>query len=204
MDMPKIRCPKTGRALTNRYMESATFRSSAVFFSRLTVHSTTQCMSGSPTRHGSGTPNVPNVKPPVSNKLRNAYRSPLARLIQLPVVQHHFHIALNARFNARGSRSLIASHDIDGVADHVGEVLLTFRPLGIAQIPICVQAHPVEYRGIRYTIRVRIEPEQWSVAIHPAGVEMAGKIVTGTRGYATLQARSIINRWLEKHPAQKH
>ena len=34
MDMPKIRCPKTGRALTNRYMESATFRSSAVFFSR--------------------------------------------------------------------------------------------------------------------------------------------------------------------------
>jgi hypothetical protein len=35
-------------------------------------------------------------------------------------------------------------------------------------------------------------------------VEMAGKIVTGTRGYATLQARSIINKWLEKHPAQKH
>ncbi len=34
MDMPKIRCPKTGRALINRYMKSAAFRSSAVFFSR--------------------------------------------------------------------------------------------------------------------------------------------------------------------------
>src|ERR1022692_3791883 len=53
----------------------------------------------------------------------------------------------------------------------------------IAQIPIWGQTQPVKYRGIRYTIRVGIEPKQWSVAIHPAGVEMAGKIVTGTRGY---------------------
>jgi hypothetical protein len=61
----------------------------------------------------------------------------------------------------------------------------------------------MEYRNIRYTIRVRIEPGQWSVAIHPAGVEMAGKVITGTREYATLRAHSMVDRWLEKHPAQK-
>ena len=62
---------------------------------------------------------------------------------------------------------------------------------------------PVEYRGIRYTIRARIEREQWSVAIHPAGIEMAGKVMTGPREKAELQAHSLINKWLEKHPAPK-
>jgi hypothetical protein len=61
----------------------------------------------------------------------------------------------------------------------------------------------MEYRGIRYTIRARIEREQWSVAIHPAGVEMAGKVIYGARDSAELQAHSMINRWLEKHPAQE-
>ena len=62
---------------------------------------------------------------------------------------------------------------------------------------------PVEYRGIRYTIRARIEREQWSVAIHPAGIEKAGKVMTGPREKAELQAHSLINKWLEKHPAPK-
>ena len=60
----------------------------------------------------------------------------------------------------------------------------------------------MEYRNIRYTIRVRVEPGQWSVAIHPGGVEMAGKVITGTREYATLRAHSMVDRWLETHPAQ--
>jgi hypothetical protein len=34
------------------------------------------------------------------------------------------------------------------------------------------------------------------VAIHPAGVEKAGE-------KAELQAYSLINKWLEKHPAPK-
>jgi hypothetical protein len=38
------------------------------------------------------------------------------------------------------------------------------------------------------------------VAIHPAGVEMAGKVITGLREKAELQARSMINTWLDKHP----
>ena len=58
----------------------------------------------------------------------------------------------------------------------------------------------MEYRGIRYTIRARIEREQWSVAIHPAGIEMAGKVMTGPREKAELQAHSLINKWLEKAP----
>lgn len=74
---------------------------------------------------------------------------------------------------------------------------------GIARLLIWVQTHSMEYRDIRYTIRVRIEPEQWSVAIHPGGVEMAGKTITGTREHATSRARSMIDKWLEKHPGQQ-
>jgi hypothetical protein len=51
-------------------------------------------------------------------------------------------------------------------------------------------------------IRARIEREQWSVAIHPAGVELASTIINNPRGSAELQAHSMINMWLEKHPAQ--
>jgi len=60
-----------------------------------------------------------------------------------------------------------------------------------------------EEDGIRDTIRARIEREQWSVAIHPAGVEKAGKVMTGPREKAELQAHFLINKWLEKHPAPK-
>ena len=59
------------------------------------------------------------------------------------------------------------------------------------------------YRGIRYTVGARIEREQGSVAIHPAGVELASKIINGPRLSAELQAHSMIDRWLEKRPAQK-
>ena len=57
----------------------------------------------------------------------------------------------------------------------------------------------MEYRGIRYTIHVGIEREQWSVAIHPAGVEMVRKVIAGPREHAELQARSMINKWIEQH-----
>jgi hypothetical protein len=55
----------------------------------------------------------------------------------------------------------------------------------------------------RYTIRARIEREQWSVAIHPAGVEMKGEVVSGPREKAELQARAMINTWLKSHSTQK-
>jgi hypothetical protein len=61
----------------------------------------------------------------------------------------------------------------------------------------------MEYRGIRYTIRTRIERQEWYVAIHPNGVELPGKVVVGSREEAELQAHSMINDWLRKHP-RKH
>jgi len=57
----------------------------------------------------------------------------------------------------------------------------------------------VEYRGIRYTIRARIERDQWSVAIHPGDVESAGKVVTGDREQAEALAHSMIDNWLDRH-----
>ena len=80
-----IRCPKTGRAIpTGKYVDFAAFRSSPVFFSRRIARSAAKCTSGLLKTHGSAIPNVPNAKASVSNKLRDAYRSPL---IKLPAVQ---------------------------------------------------------------------------------------------------------------------
>ena len=61
----------------------------------------------------------------------------------------------------------------------------------------------MEYRGIRYTIRARIERGQWSVAIYPTGIEMKGLVVFGSREEAELRARAMINDWLKKHSTQK-
>jgi len=57
----------------------------------------------------------------------------------------------------------------------------------------------MEYRGIRYTIRVRIERDQWIVAIHPGDVETAGKVVNGNRAQAESLARVMIDKWLDRH-----
>ena len=67
----------------------------------------------------------------------------------------------------------------------------------------CAKDLQMDYRGIRYTIRARIEREQWSVAIHPTGVEMKGRVVFGSREKAELQAHKMIDRWLKKHSTQK-
>jgi hypothetical protein len=40
----------------------------------------------------------------------------------------------------------------------------------------------------------------WSVAIHPAGVEMPGKVISGRRDAAEKMARCLIDKWLERHP----
>ncbi len=60
---------------------------------------------------------------------------------------------------------------------------------------------PVEYREIRYTVRARIERNEWTVSIHPGGIEGARRVVTGRpRERAELLARSMINRWYERAP----
>ena len=51
----------------------------------------------------------------------------------------------------------------------------------------------MEYREIRYTVRTRIERNEWTVSIHPADVEGARIVVTGPRVRAGA-ASSIYDR----------
>jgi hypothetical protein len=53
----------------------------------------------------------------------------------------------------------------------------------------------MQYRGIRYTVRARIERNEWTVSIHPAGIEGARRLVMGPRERAELVARSMIDTW---------
>ena len=64
----------------------------------------------------------------------------------------------------------------------------------------CVKGLPVEYRRIRYTLRAGIERNGWTVSIHPAGIEGARRVVTGSRERAELLARSMIDRWYKYAP----
>jgi hypothetical protein len=57
----------------------------------------------------------------------------------------------------------------------------------------------MEHRGVRYSIRSRIERGLWFVAIHPGGIESAAKLVYGTRKDAEVEAHSMIDRWPQKH-----
>ena len=57
----------------------------------------------------------------------------------------------------------------------------------------------MEYRGIRYTIRTRVERGQYSVVIYPGGAESAAKVITGDREQADTLARSMIKNWLDRH-----
>jgi hypothetical protein len=58
----------------------------------------------------------------------------------------------------------------------------------------------VEYRRIRYTVRAGIERNEWTVSIHPAGIEGERRVVTGPRERAELLARSMIDRWYKCAP----
>ena len=61
----------------------------------------------------------------------------------------------------------------------------------------------MEYKGIRYTVRARIERNEWTVSIHPAGIEGARRVVTGPRERAELLARSMIDRWRAGRRSEK-
>jgi len=58
----------------------------------------------------------------------------------------------------------------------------------------------MDYRGIRYTIRARMERGRWAVAIHPEGIEGTEKVSEGSRIRAEFTARSMIDKWLKAHP----
>jgi hypothetical protein len=56
----------------------------------------------------------------------------------------------------------------------------------------------MKHRGVRYTIRLGIEPNVWSIAIHPDGVESAEKRIHGTRKKAEFEAHSMIDGWYRR------
>jgi hypothetical protein len=60
----------------------------------------------------------------------------------------------------------------------------------------------VEYRDIRYTVRARIERDEWTVSIYPADIESPRRVVIG-REEAELLARSMIDRWHETRGAKR-
>jgi hypothetical protein len=59
----------------------------------------------------------------------------------------------------------------------------------------------MEFRGIRYTIRARIERGQYRVSIHPDGNEITSNKIAGSREDAEGFARRMIKRWLEQKAA---
>jgi len=61
----------------------------------------------------------------------------------------------------------------------------------------------MEYRGVRYTIRIGIERQQWRVALHPPGNEFPKeKTVLGTREQAEHEAHSMVDAWLQRQSAR--
>jgi hypothetical protein len=60
------------------------------------------------------------------------------------------------------------------------------------------QTNSMEYRGVRYIIKIGIAREQWRVAIDPAGGLPEEKTIFGRREDAESKARSMIDAWLRK------
>lgn len=74
----------------------------------------------------------------------------------------------------------------------------TSKPVSLLRFQFERNVHFMEYRGVRYTIRARIERDEWLVAIHPSDKEMPGKIMSGDREQAEMLAHSMINKWLDR------
>jgi hypothetical protein len=63
----------------------------------------------------------------------------------------------------------------------------------------------MEYKSVRYAIRIGIERGQWRVAIHPFGNGLPEeRTVHGTREDAEITARSMINARLKKRGAVRN
>jgi hypothetical protein len=56
----------------------------------------------------------------------------------------------------------------------------------------------MEYRRVRYAVRVGIERDLWCISIHPPGVEVPVRRISGTREEAEREAHSMIDRWLKR------
>jgi hypothetical protein len=75
-------------------------------------------------------------------------------------------------------------------------------PRGMSAISDLGYNPPMEYRGIRYTLRRGISPGRWSIAIHPTTDDPIELAFTGPQEAAELRARSMIDTWLKSHREQ--
>jgi hypothetical protein len=67
------------------------------------------------------------------------------------------------------------------------------------QLQTRVQANFMEYRGVRYAIRIGIARNQWQAAIYLPDNELPKETtVVGTRGDAEIAAHRIIDAWIKK------
>jgi hypothetical protein len=60
----------------------------------------------------------------------------------------------------------------------------------------------MEYRGIRYTLRLGIERQKWAIGIHPHDTEPVEKIFKGSRLKAEQQAQSMIDAYRRQKNAK--
>jgi hypothetical protein len=67
------------------------------------------------------------------------------------------------------------------------------------QLQTRVQANFMEYRGVRYAIRIGIARDQWGVAVYLPDKELPKETtVVGTRRDAKIAANRIIDAWIKK------
>jgi hypothetical protein len=81
-------------------------------------------------------------------------------------------------------------------ASSIESIFAAERRPGLACISFSRKINSMEYRGIRYTIRVGIERGQFLACIHPDDDEMPAGQTFLSRRDAEDYARQMINRWL--------
>jgi hypothetical protein len=59
----------------------------------------------------------------------------------------------------------------------------------------------MEYRGIRYTLRLGIERQKWAIGIHPHDTEPVERVFKGTRLKAEQQAQVMIDAFRRRQDA---
>jgi hypothetical protein len=96
---------------------------------------------------------------------------------------------------AVGCRSCCGSHKAQ-TAKAVGQRTTG----GLLPLPaVQVQTNVMEYRGVRYAIRIGIDKGHWQLAVFLPDSELrAEKPVIGTRQDAESAAHAIIDAWLKR------
>jgi hypothetical protein len=62
----------------------------------------------------------------------------------------------------------------------------------------------MEYKGIRYTLRLGIERQKWSIGIHPRDAAPVDRIFKGTRLKAEQHAQSMIDAYRRQQTGSRN